>query len=330
MREFDLLADIIADGQNMADPIMIGPGDDMGSIRIGGDELLIAVDQVVDGVHVDIAQCGLSKAGRKVITRNLSDVAAMGAEPVGAVCAANLPRSMSQDDAEQLLYAVRETGEIYRCPVFGGDVSVWDGAMSLSVTVLAQMAKGCGAPIQRLGAQPGDGIYVTDELGGAMAVMSLCDEGSCENFVKHLDFQPRLKVGVQLAKETTAEQGGRRPTAMIDLSDGLAKDLSHIVRMNKCAAELGENWLPIGKAAQIAAKHSGKSVWEHAVGDGEDYELLFTGNIDAWGEGVTDYFGVKVTRIGQIVEADHAPAIMLHLENSKLVDLAGLGWEHGS
>ncbi|BAM04846.1 thiamine-phosphate kinase [Phycisphaera mikurensis] len=245
--------------------VTIPPGDDMAAVEIGGGSVLIAVDQVVDGRHFVLSEAGPEAAGRKAVTRNLSDVAAMAAVPVAAVLAAALPRGMDQAVAERLLAAARETGAAYGCPVIGGDVSVTDGPLVLSVTVLAEPAG--VEPVTRGPAAPGEGLWVSGVLGGSAAG-------------HHLRFEPRLALA-----RTLAADAATRPTAMIDLSDGLAADLPRIAPH----AEVDLTRLPVRPGLPAPA-------WERAIGDGEDHELLFT--LPAAATLPPRVAGVRVTRIG--------------------------------
>ncbi len=278
MREFELLAKVFAHNPELPASVVIPPGDDMGAITFGEKTLLIAVDQVIDGVHFTLEQTPIEKVGRKAITRNLSDVAAMASLPVAAVAAVSLPRGF--DGAEALADALRRTGAAYGCPVVGGDVAAGEGPLTISVTVLADPAG--IEPVLRRGANVGDGVYVTGVLGGSLA------SGH------HLDFEPRIALARKLP----------RPTAMIDLSDGLARDLPHLV----AGARLDR--LPVRPGC----------TWRQAVGDGEDYELLFThpGPVPDTIDGVT------ITRIGVVTGDDR---LVLTLDGRDH-DLTGQGWEH--
>ena len=137
MRERDLLKHIYAANAGLPADVGIPPGDDMGAVSVGGQQVLVTVDQVADGVHVDLANTPIEKTGRKAITRSLSDVAAMAAVPVGAVAAASLKRDFGEPRAEALFDAMRQTAQSYQCPLIGGDISVWDGPTILTVTVFA-------------------------------------------------------------------------------------------------------------------------------------------------------------------------------------------------
>lgn len=289
MREFKVLERIFAANDALPDLVTIPPGDDMGAVRFGGRELLVAVDQVADGVHVDLATMPLEKVGRKCVTRNLSDVAAMAAEPVGAVVAASLPRDFGEVRALELFEAMRRTAEHYHCPLIGGDLAIWDHPLLVSVTVFADEAG--IAPMQRSGAEPGDAVYVTGQLGNSLA------SGH------HLDFEPRLAVARALAGDAAT-----RPKCMIDLSDGLARDASHLCR----GALIEADALPLREGAD----------WRAAVGDGEDYELLFTASTDAMPSMIGD---VPITRVGTVTDGVDR---VIHLPDGTTQDLSTMGWEH--
>jgi thiamine-monophosphate kinase len=152
MREFDLLQHVYAANSALGAEVVIPPGDDMGGIRWGNRLLLATVDQVADGVHVQVEGTPLDLIARKAIVRNLSDVAAMAAVPLGAVAAVSLPRDFGEDRARQLADALRHHADRYHCPLFGGDVSMWDHPLLITVTVFAEpgsTARSCAAARDR-------------------------------------------------------------------------------------------------------------------------------------------------------------------------------------
>lgn len=309
MREFDLLQHVYRANAALPEAVTIPPGDDMGCVRLGELQVLITVDQVADGVHVDTATMPLEHVGRKAITRNLSDIAAMAALPVCAVVAASLPRDWREEQALTLFDAMRETAAAYDCPLIGGDVTIWDQPMIVSVTMLADA--GDVPPVLRSGARVGDAIYVTGELGFSFA------SGH------HLDFEPRIILARQLAMDQAT-----RPHCLIDLSDGLARDLAHLCHAGNVDAVVDAARLPIRQrpAALAAKQEDGLPDWRHAVGDGEDYELLFTAPPDRMPKQLA---GVPITCIGRIVpRAAQCVGIVLRWEDGSTTDLANLGWEH--
>jgi len=301
MRENDLLQHIYATSGGLASQfpgVSIPPGDDMGAVAVGGQIVLMTVDQVADGVHVDLANTPLAKVGRKCITRNLSDVAAMAARPVGAVAAACLPRDFGEANATALFDAMRATAERYACPLIGGDISMWDGKLIVTVTIFAEPAG--IEPIRRGTARPGDGLYVTGALGNSLATGH------------HLDFEPRIELARQLAGDPRT-----RPTAMIDLSDGLAQDLPRLTDHALIEAAL----LPI----RAGTPGHDDSRWRHAVGDGEDYELLFALAPEGASHLPRQIDGVPITRIGRVAGDG---GVCLALPDGQRPALEGMGWEH--
>ncbi|MEZ6191152.1 MAG: thiamine-phosphate kinase [Phycisphaerales bacterium] len=313
MRELELLAHIYKANPALPGAVSIPPGDDMGAVVVGGVTLLVTVDQVADGVHFELGSTPLEKIGRKAITRNLSDVAAMAAKPVGAAAAACLPKGFAGADAMTLFDAMRATAEAFGCPLIGGDISAWDQRLILTVTVFAE--PGGVEPVTRNTAKAGDGVYVTGALGG-----SLIEMDNPSGYVHHLDFTPRIALARKLAADETT-----RPHAMIDLSDGLAQDLTRICERSGVRAQIECDKLPVSPAARLAAQRSGQPAWRHALGDGEDYELCFTAP-----EGVLsgEIDGVPITMVGRILAAGPGPVVGLLQSDGTETDVAGLGWEH--
>ncbi|GAB4188695.1 MAG: thiamine-phosphate kinase [Phycisphaeraceae bacterium] len=312
MRELELLAHIYRGNARLPESVIVPPGDDMGGIRFAGETLLVTVDPIADGIHFDLEQVSLEQIGRKAINRNLSDVAAMAAKPVGAVVSACLPKGFSEEKARQLFDSLRETAERYACPLIGGDILAWDQRLVLTVTVFAE--PGGIDPVLRRGAQVGDAVYVTGALGGSGERLN--DSG----YVHHLDFEPRIEPARQLAGHQDT-----RPTAMIDVSDGLALDLGRICRASGVSAEVECLKLPASDGAMQAARRSGRPVWHHALGDGEDYELCFTAPPGGMPDEIA---GVPITCIGRIIPAEHQPLVTAIGPDGVRFDVTQLGWEH--
>jgi thiamine-monophosphate kinase len=289
--EFELI-DWIRAQQRSSDLIHIGIGDDLAALKWpAGDLLLVGVDQIIDGVHFDSTVHSLHDIGKKAMNRNLSDCAAMACLPAAAVVAVALPKSFSLENARELYGGLRAAGDAFDCPIVGGDTSSWNGKLIVSVTILGRSAG--IKPITRAGARPGDGIYVTGPLGGSM-------------LGRHLTFEPRVAIGRKL---------GNIATAMIDLSDGLSRDLGHICKAGNVGAVLDADRIPIHADAQTLSLRDGISPLDHALHDGEDYELLFTapGPVSL------------ATRIGTIVPA---PQILLAGADGRKAPLIPRGWEH--
>jgi thiamine-monophosphate kinase len=271
----------------------IGIGDDLAALKWPpGDLLLIGVDQVIDGVHFNSSAHTPQQIGRKAMNRNLSDCAAMGCLPAAALAAVALPKDFSMDRAKQLYRGLREAGDAFECPIVGGDTGTWDGKLVLSVTILGRSDG--QKPVTRGGAKPGEHIFVTGALGGSI-------------LGRHLTFEPRIALGRKIAPQATA---------MIDISDGLSRDLAHICRASGAGAVVDAELIPIHSDAVELSNRDKISPLEHALNDGEDYELLFTAAAGAM-EGAV--------RIGQMT-AD--PGILLRDSHGNLKPLQEGGWEH--
>lgn len=317
MKEFDLLRHIYGANPVLPARITLPPGDDMGAIDTEGESsVLVTVDQLIDGVHFDLRTTPLEKIARKALTRNLSDVAAMAARPMGAVAAACFPPDFPQSSATLLSDTMRAIARNYDCPLFGGDVSVARAPLSITVTVLAR-ADGI-TPVLRKGAAAGDAVFVTGELGGSLE--------NVDGYVHHLDFEPRLALARILAGNDAT-----RPSAMLDLSDGLGRDLSHLCRAGNVSARIDAALLPLREGARRAAARDGKPAWRHALADGEDYELCFTIPADRVPSLPREIMGVKLTRVGMIDRPASRPALpFVRVATPEGIeqDADDFGWEH--
>jgi thiamine-monophosphate kinase len=288
--EFDLI-DWIQRNQAKSPLILTGIGDDLALLKWpANDLLLVGVDQVIDGVHFDSSVHSPEQIGRKVINRNLSDCAAMGCLPAAAVVAVALPKAVSIEYAKQLYVGLRDAAGAHDCAIVGGDTATWDGKLVVSATVLGR-SDGV-RPVMRGGAIAGNEIYVTGPLGGSI-------------LGRHLTFEPRVALGRKLASVATA---------MIDLSDGLSRDLGHICRASGVGAVIESKLVPIHSDAVELSLRNGVSALEHALNDGEDYELLLTGPAGIDG----------AIRVGRIVPE---PGIYL-MENGATRPLQADGWQH--
>jgi thiamine-monophosphate kinase len=209
---------------------------------------------LLDGSCFILSEAGPRRVGRKAMSVNLSDIAAMAGVPIAAVVSVGLPRDGGRELAEKLYLGMREAADSFEVPLIGGDTNSWNGPLSISVTVLGEATS--RGPVLRSGAKIGDWIMVTGPLGGSI-------------LGHHLDFTPRVREALRLHEAVDLH-------AMIDLSDGLAKDLHHICEESGCGAVLFADDIPISPAAHDLSARDGKSPLEHALGDGEDFELVFT------------------------------------------------------
>jgi thiamine-monophosphate kinase len=253
--EFDFIEWIRAQ-QRPSALAKVGVGDDLAVLDWPKDDLLIVgVDQVLDGVHFDSKLHPPRAIGRKVMNRNLSDCAAMASLPAVAVATVALPRGAGEAYAKELFLGIKEAGDLFDCAIVGGDTGSWDDKLAVTVTILGRSAG--IQPVLRSGAKRGDGIYVSAPLGGSL-------------LGRHMTFTPRIELARELALRGDA-------VAMIDLSDGLSRDLRHICRLSGgVGAVIYANRVPIHEDARAASSADHISPLDHALHDGEDYELLYT------------------------------------------------------
>ncbi len=318
MRELDLLEHIYGTNMSLPTHVTIGPGDDTAGVRISGSEVLVTVDQVADGVHFDLSGVPLKKIARKAVARSLSDIAAMAGVPTCAVVSAALPRGFGQGRAEQLFDAMRTVAAAYDCPLVGGDVTIWDGALLLSTTVLGEPA-GVG-PVTRRGARVGDVVCVTGYLGGSSCTV--------DGYTHHLDFEPRIDLARKLAGDPDLDIH-----CMIDLSDGLGMDLPRLCGGGRSgvslAAQVWVDRLPLSRAVQRTSHGDQKPTWYHALADGEDYELCFTVSAQqAHSVLPAQVEGVPITQVGVMTQHEDGTVLSAKLPDGSIEPICGLGWEH--
>ncbi len=252
--EFDFI-DFVRSRQTTGDRVPLAAGDDLAALRFGSADglILVGIDQVLDGVHFDAQLHEPERIGRKAMNRNLSDCAAMACLPAAATVSLALPRTMPVAWAKRLYDGIRLAGEAFDCPIVGGDTGAWDGPLAVTVAILGRAAG--VEPVRRSGAKPGDAVYVTGPLGGSI-------------LGRHLDFVPRVAE----ARDLVARH---RVSAMIDLSDGLSRDAGHLARESGVGIVIDAARVPIHP--DVARLDDDRPPLEHAVNDGEDYELCFTG-----------------------------------------------------
>lgn len=236
-----------------ADPrVRIGPGDDCAALTPPTRELLVTTDMLMDGTDFLLAEVGARRVGRKAMNVNLSDIAAMAGAPLAAVVSVALPPG-GRELAQELYLGLRDAADALGVPLVGGDTNSWAGPLVISVTAFGE-ATGRG-PVRRSGARPGDWLFVTGPLGGSI-------------LGRHLDFVPRVAEALTLHAAVELR-------AMCDISDGLSADLNHILEESGCGAVLFADAIPITDAARELSGTSGRTPLQHALGDGEDFELVF-------------------------------------------------------
>jgi thiamine-monophosphate kinase len=261
--------------------VPIGPGDDAAAVQFRSSQpCLVTTDMLLEGSCFRLAEAGPRLVGRKAMAVNLSDMAAMAGRPVAAVVSVGLPRRSGRQLAEELYRGLREMADAFDTAIAGGDTNSWDGELVISVTLLGETTS--RGAVRRNGARPGDWLLVTGPLGGSITG-------------KHLTFTPRVREATQL--HATADL-----KAMIDISDGLSADVGHICAESKCGAVLRAEAIPVTSEAR--QMNDGRSPLEHALGDGEDFELVVAVAPDEAAQLLVTQpiSGVTLYHIGECVE----------------------------
>jgi len=275
-KEFDLVRTLLSEWGKAAERI----GDDAAVLEVpAGQRLAVTTDTSVEGIHFRREWLDHFEIGYRATATSLSDLAAMGARPLGVVIALTLPE-VDRGDARALATGIREGAAASLCPIVGGDLSSGK-VLSLTVTALGTVAH----PISRAGAKVGQRVYVTGILGGPAAAVRAWKAGKYPSDRDRARFAhpiPRIDAAIGLA--------ARGATSAIDISDGLAADVAHIAAASRVRIEIDADRLP--RFDDISAVE--------AASAGEEYEIVVTApSIDVGN--FKEEFGLELTEIGRVV-----------------------------
>ena len=268
--------------------VRLGIGDDAAILDTRWPETVLTVDLLTEGVDFLLDKIDPQFIGRKALAVNLSDLAAMAAEPIAVLVAVALPKHKAETLAPQLLEGMTPLLQKYNIALIGGDTNTWDGGLVVSVTAIGRVTQ--HGPLKRSGAKPSDRILVTGTLGGSI--------------LRHqFLFEPRINEALHLNEHY-------RINAAMDISDGLSLDLARMATESNVGAIINTHHIPISDDAQkLAISHSPlatNSATHHALYDGEDFELLLAVPPDEakrllTAQSLVPTFGVPLTDIGEFV-----------------------------
>ena len=291
--------------------VVTGIGDDCAVLRVPpGHEVLVTTDFTIENVHFRRDWHPPELVGRRCLTRGLSDIAAMGGEPLAAFLSLALASDVPQRWVNRFLKGLLDLAEEFKVPLAGGDTAQSPSGIQADIVVVGSVPK--GKAVLRSGAKAGDRIYVTGELGGSAAALARLEESKPVGspYSRHFRPLPRVAVGQWLRRRGVA-------SAMIDVSDGLSTDLEHICEESHVGAEIEAEAIP---RARVGPRKKPVAL-ELALHGGDDYELLFT-SAAAVRPLVA---GVRVTRIGRTTKS---AGMRLIEANGKVRPLKPGGWEH--
>ena len=292
----------------------VGIGDDCAVVPIPrGHQVLVTTDFSLENIHFKRAWHPPESVGHRCLTRGLSDIAAMGGEPLAVFLSLALPRSLPQSWVDGFLKGLLKLAGDFKVELAGGDTAESPGGILADIVVLGSVPK--GKAVLRSGARPGDRIYVTGELGASAATLDLLSQGKKLrplDYGRHFYPTPRVAVGRVLREKGLA-------SAMIDISDGLSTDLGHVCEESGVGAEIETDSIPLARVGK-----PGRSVdLRLALHGGEDYELLFTA---PEGKKVPPRIaGVAVRQIGVITRGRK---VLLGNKKGVRQELLPQGWEH--
>jgi thiamine-monophosphate kinase len=308
-----------------------GIGDDAAVLDYGGSPVVVTTDMLVEGIHFDLMYQPLRHLGYKAIVVNLSDICAMNAVPRHVTVSIALSNRFSVEAVEELYDGMRTACRAYGVDLVGGDTTASPRGLVISVTAIGTAPK--EKLVYRSGAKPGDILCVTGDLGAAYLGLQILEREK-QVFLADPQMQPQLSdkeylIRRQLKPEARLDsveyfgKAGLVPTAMIDVSDGLASDLMHICKASGTGAYLEEAQVPIHDEARLQAMEFRLDPITCALHGGEDYELLFAvtpGDLDKV------RFMDSVYIIGEITPAEDG--VKLHTSGGQIHELTAQGWTH--
>jgi len=315
MGEFDLLARIRERLPASGARTHLGSGDDA-AITVPGGATATSVDALLDGVHFRRDLASPRQIGHKALATALSDLAAMGAEAGEAYVVLGLPADFSEQQCLELLDGMTALAAATGTDLAGGDLSR-AGELFLAVTVVGH-APVPGELVQRAGAQSGDALVLTGEIGGAAAGLELLDNPRSEAdsvlVKRQLEPTPRLAAGRALARAGA--------TAMIDLSDGLGADAGHLARASGVKLEIEAGSVPLAPGAVALSEATGRDPW-WLLSAGEDYELLASVPANHLEEATAAVLGEGGTALTQVGEVRGGSGVEIRLPDGRLLEPGG-------
>ena len=289
-------------------------GDDCAVVAIPvGHQALITTDFSLEDIHFKRGWHPPESVGHRCLARGLSDIAAMGGEPLAVFLSLALPGDLAQSWVDGFLRGFLRLSSSFKVSLAGGDTAQSPAGVMADIVALGSVPK--GKAVLRSSARAGDRIYVTGELGGSAATLDSLSRGKKlrpSEFPRHFHPIPRIEIGRFLRERGLA-------SAMIDISDGLSTDLGHICEESRVGAEVESDAIPIAMVGKPARTID----LRFALHGGEDYELLFTA--PSAKKVPSQISGVAIRQIGRVTRGRK---VWLRDRNGRKQQFVPQGWEH--
>jgi thiamine-monophosphate kinase len=307
-----------------SDPALVqGIGDDVAVIEMGAKALLVTTDILIEGIHFDRSWIDPYPLGKKALAVNFSDIASMGGTPKYFLISVGLPKDLPLSFVSSFYRGLKNEAKRFQVTLIGGDTS-HSQKIVINICLLGEGRK--RDLLFRRGARVGDALFVSGTLGDAALGLKILQKkgrikGAEGLIKKHLSPCPRVGLGQAIAKHHLA-------TAMIDISDGLLIDTSHLLEESGVGVQVWEDRIPLSRPYRKWIHSFSKDPFQFALSGGEDYELLFTAPSEM-SEGISSLarsLKIPITRIGEILPKKEG----LHIirKDGKDYSPSRLGFEH--
>lgn len=331
--EFGLIEKLTKNITNQHKSTKLGIGDDAAVINNGDLETVISTDMLIEGIHFDMVFTPLKHLGYKAVAVNISDICAMNATPKQILVSLGFSSKFSVEAIEEIYNGIKHAASVYNIDIIGGDTTTNPSGLVISITAIGEANK--TDLVYRSGAKENDLIVVSGDLGGAYMGLNVLQRekevwktnpkiqpdlaGHDYILERQLKPEPRLDIISDLKKE------GIKPTSMIDISDGLASEVIHLCKQSNKGCQLFENKIPIDPVTSKTAIDFNINPTTCALNGGEDYELLFTVDIQSFDK-VKNNPNLSV--IGHITNEESG--INLISNGDQSTPLKAQGWDHFS
>lgn len=329
--EFGLIDYLTKNNETRQSSTILSVGDDAAVIDHFGRQTVISTDLLIEGIHFDLMYTPLKHLGYKCVVVNLSDIYAMNATPTQITVSIGFSNRFSVEALNEFYEGIYAACEKYNVDLVGGDTSTSQKGFIISVTALGEVAP--DTFVTRAGAQKGDLLCVTGDLGAAFLGLSLLEREK-KIFIESPGVQPDLEQQTYLVGRLLKPEARKDivdwfaekeviPTAMMDISDGLSSEVLHICKQSNCGAVVYEDKLPIHDDTKNFCYKVELDPTATALSGGEDYELLFTVKQDDY-EKIKDHPNISI--IGYMTEPEKKATLLT--KGGNVHELVAQGWKH--